>query len=435
MTPDRYSTAAMRRLWSDADRLNTWAQVEIAAARAQGAPPMAMCELAELVKRPTVEDVDREEATTQHEVIAFVRAWRAKLSNEAGSWVHRNMTSSDLVDTAMGVRLDRSFWIIDGALDDLIRVMAKHAVDHRRTVRVGRTHGQHAELTTWGYRVAGFAHALHRARRRFVAARSGFAVGKLSGPVGDYKRVTPAVEREFVNALGLTRRAVTTQVVPRDGFADFVWSCAQIVAAVEDIATEVRLSSRSEVGELVESFKPGQMGSSAMPHKRNPITAERLCGIARLVRSRVALTLENAVMHHERDLAHSSAERVVLAEVATLTHFALTETVRMWRGLVVDADRMKHHARHAANVALSAAVKDALVESGVNAELAWQLVHEAAKNTTGNLVEEVRMLVKLEDDIDVTTIDWKPLFELSTQSLIGRTGNVDHVFEDLELWT
>lgn len=433
---ERYTKPEMERIWSDATRVRTWAVVEVEAARAQGAPDHVIRELNDNSEWPTVAECDAEEATTRHDVVAFVQVWRRKLiaggGDEAATWVHRNMTSSDLVDTAVGMRLVSSWREIDSVLSDVISTLARHAIQHRDTVRVARTHGQHAELSTWGYRVAGFARSMERARSRLLEARYQFGRGKLSGPVGDYKRITPDQERDAMSALGLTPPPVATQVVPRDGIADFVWCCAQIATALEEQALEIRLCQRSEVGEVAEGFTAGQRGSSAMPHKRNPITAERLCGLARLIRAQVVPVLEGVAMHHERDLAHSSVERVALVEAATLTHFALVEARSLWLNLVVDANRMRHHARHAADVTLSAQLREHLVANGVDSDTAWLLVHEGAQNPHGNLVEETKLAArrKLGDD-NAASIPWKPMYDLSFVPLLERTGNTAHVFDEL----
>lgn len=433
---ERYTTPEMERIWSDAARVKAWAMVEIEAARAQGAPDHVVRELNDNSEWPTVTECDAEEATTRHDVVAFVQAWRRKLTEgggaEAAGWVHRNMTSSDLVDTAVGLRLVQSWEEIDRALSDVISVTARHAIQHRDTVRVARTHGQHAELSTWGYRVAGFARSLERARTRFLDARWVFGRGKLSGPVGDYKRITPDRERAAMSALHLTPPPVATQVVPRDGIADFVWCCAQIATALEEQALEIRLCQRSEVGELAEGFAPGQRGSSAMPHKRNPITAERLCGLARLIRAQIVPVLEGVAMHHERDLAHSSVERVALPDVATLTHFALVEARSLWLNLVVDANRMKDHARRAADVTLSAQLREHLVANGVDPDTAWQLVYDGAQNPHGNLVEETKLAARRKLGHEAAAaISWKPMYDLSFVPLLDRVGDTGHVFDEL----
>lgn len=433
---ERYTTPEMGRIWSEDAKLKAWASVEIEAARAQGAPDHVIRELNDNSEWPTVAECEAEEQTTRHDVVAFVQVWRRKLTagggNEAATWVHRNMTSSDLVDTAIGMRLVNSWWEIDGVLNEVIATLARHAIQHRDTVRVARTHGQHAELSTWGYRVAGFARSLERARSRFLEARYQFGRGKLSGPVGDYKRITPEQEREALSTMSLTPPPVATQVVPRDGIADFVWCCAQVATALEEQALEIRLCQRSEVGELAEGFGAGQRGSSAMPHKRNPITAERLCGLARLIRAQVVPVLEGVAMHHERDLAHSSVERVALVQAATLTHFALVEARSLWANLVVHPERMKHHARHAADVTLSAQIREHLVANGVDSDTAWLLVHEGAQNPHGNLVEETKLATRRKlGHENAAAIPWKPMFDLSFVPLLERVGNTSHVFDEL----
>lgn len=430
---DRYTTPEMGSIWSEEAKIRVWARVEIEAARVQDAPSRVISALEDPASWPTVEQCRTQEVETRHDVVAFVQAWRQNLDVEVSAWVHRNMTSSDLVDSATALRLDQCWSAINRDLTKLVATLARHAQMHRDTVRVARTHGQHAELSTWGYRVAGFAHSLERSRYRFAQARDWFATGKLSGPVGTYQRVTFEQETRFLQALRLEQSPVTTQVVPRDGIADFVWSCAQVVAAIEELALEVRLCQRSEVGELAEGFAPGQRGSSAMPHKKNPITAERLCGLSRLVRGLLGPVLEGVALHHERDLAHSSVERVALVEAATLTHFAVLEADRMWNDLVVNADRMRANAERAANLALSALVKDHLVASGVDPNDAWELVHAASQNPNGNLVEETRLVMRrrLAGVISVDDVDWRPLIKASLMTLISRTGNTSHVFDEL----
>lgn len=433
---ERYTRPEMAAIWSEQAKIRAWVTVEVEAARVQGAPDHVIRELNDSSEWPTVAECEQEEETTRHDVVAFVQAWRRKLTkgggDEAAGWVHRNMTSSDLVDTAIGLRLVSSWREIDSVLGDVISVTARHAIQHKDTVRVARTHGQHAELSTWGYRVAGFARSLERARGRMLDARYQMARGKLSGPVGDYKRITADQERDAMSALGLTPPPVATQVVPRDGIADFVWCCAQIATALEEQALEIRLCQRSEVGEVAEGFTAGQRGSSAMPHKRNPITSERLCGLARLIRAQVVPVLEGVTMHHERDLAHSSVERVALVEAATLTHFALVEARSLWVNLVVDRDRMMHHARHAANVTLSAAIRDALVAQGVDADQAWRLVQLGAQNPHGNLVEETKQAMRSMMGADnANTIDWSALYKLAFVPLLERVGDTSHAFDEL----
>lgn len=430
---ERYETDDMRQVWSDAGRVAVWASVEAAAAEAQGAPAKVVAELRNRELFPTLADVESEEETTRHDVVAFLQAWRRNLSDEAGRWLHHNMTSSDLVDSANGVRLEQSFWVLDRQLGDLVALVAKHAINYRDTVRVARTHGQHAEVSTWGFRVAGFAHNLQRARLRLLGTRNHASTGKLSGPVGDYKRVTPDQERRFLDSLDLAGVPVATQVVPRAGYADFVWACAQIASALEDMALEVRLCQRSEVGELAEGFAPGQRGSSAMPHKRNPITAERLCGLARLIRAQVMPVLEGVALHHERDIAHSSVERVAVPTVCHLTHFALLDATALWRHLVVNVGRMQEIARGAQSLTLSAFVKNYLTASGLlTADQVWQAVYDGARNPHGNLVEETKTAVRKNVGDDVAeAIDWTPLFKESFVPLLNRVGDTDRVFDDL----
>lgn len=428
---ERYSTPDMTDVWSDESKFTKWCQVEQMAAVAQQAPPAVVVELSDPDRWPTPGEVAEAEERTNHDVVAFLEVWRSKISEETGRWLHHNMTSSDLVDTATALQVAASSDILDYPLWKLVSTMADHALAHRETVRVGRTHGQWAELTVWGHRVADLAMGVARSRDRLDEATRRAAVGKLSGPVGDHKRITPDTEEYAMAGLGLVPTTVSTQVVMRDGLVDFVTACAQACNVVEALATEVRLSQRTEVGELAEGFKPGQRGSSAMPHKRNPILSERLCGIARLVRSQIVPVMEGVALHHERDISHSSVERVALPMVAQLTHYALLKAIELVEDLHVDVDRMKSNALEATRVTQSAAIKDWLIEQGVNADTAWRLVHLAARNPNGNLAEETKREYRAwfaDDD----RIDWKPMFELTMKPLAEQVGDTTRWVEAMK---
>ena len=278
------------------------------------------------------------EAVTDHDVIAFLTAWADNTTpREAAAWVHYGMTSSDLLDTALALQLAEATDLLIGRATQLVAVLREHGLAHASTLRVGRTHGIHAEPDVWGHRVADFAFAMARSRDRLARARDAVAVGKLSGPVGTYSNIDPAIEATVMDQLGLRAADVATQVVFRDGIAEWASALAMTATACEAIALEVRHGQRTEVRELMEPFRAGQKGSSAMPHKKNPIRSERICGIARMVRGYVTPVMEGMPLWHERDISHSSVERIALPDAAIATDYLLHLTTGLVQGLVVDA--------------------------------------------------------------------------------------------------
>lgn len=396
---ERYTSPRFKRIWSEETKYNAWRDVEIASAKAQGCSEDILNEI-ESCATPPGEDIAAAEMVTQHDVAAFLQAWRGRMSTTAAGWVHRNMTSSDLVDSANALRLRWANEEIDSALAALAQALAQHAVAHRGSQRAARTHGQHAEASSWGYRVADILMGLQRARTRFVRAREVAEVCKLSGPVGDYKHVSRETEVVFAKILGLGVGLTSTQVVMRDGYADLLWSLAQIATVIEALALEVRLGQRTEVGELAEGFTAGQVGSSAMPHKRNPITSEKLCGLAKLVRAQVMPTLEGVALHHERDISHSSVERVTLVTSTTLTFHMVESATSLIRNLLVDIHQMSENTRFSEYKLRSAHFRNQLVEQGVDPDVAWSVVAEACtradEHAEGkfNLVETINDLLE-----------------------------------------
>lgn len=438
---DRYTTADTRQIWSERNKMRVWARVETAAADAQGAPPRVIGDMMAAYV-PTPEQVAAEESVTRHDVVAFLNLWRANMPEESASWVHRNLTSSDLVDTANAVRMNETADLLGSFIDTrFVPRMAALAIEHRLTVRVGRTHGQTAEVTTWGHRLAEFTYALDRASRRLRTARANFAVGKLSGPVGDFKRVTPAAEQAALVQLGLSPTGAASQVVMRDAYADYVFALAQIATVVEAIALEVRLSSRSDTGEVAEYFYEGeQYGSSAMPHKRNPIVAEQLCGLARLVRAQVDPVMQGVALHHERDISHSSVERVALETVSHLTVYMVRKCLNMMDLLVVYKDVMRNRVTSSPEL-MSAAIKDYLIDNGVNPEAAWNLVRFSANDVRSGLFNDYHEALHHHWD-KVTSSGpltpdrhWYPEFGTITSQLADPAqviGKVGHIYAEME---
>jgi adenylosuccinate lyase len=372
----------MGRVWSEAHKYELWARVELlvleAHARA-GVVPAESVQSVRSARIPSPQEVAAVEAVTDHDVVAFLTAWADNTSpRAAAAWVHYGMTSSDLLDTALAVQLTEATDLLIAEATRLVAVLREHALAHRDTLRAGRTHGVHAEPDSWGHRVADFAFAMARSRDRLVRAREAVAVGTLSGPVGSYSNIDPAVEAEVLPALGLRAADVATQVVMRDGIAE--WVCALAIAATvcEAVALEVRHGQRTEVRELAEPFGRGQKGSSAMPHKKNPVRSERIAGLARVVRGHVTPVTEGIPLWHERDISHSSVERIALPDAAIATDYVLALTSGLVEGLVVDVSRMRSNLEATGGLIYSSAVLLALVSSGLSREDAYALVQAAA---------------------------------------------------------
>ncbi|MHB1594358.1 MAG: adenylosuccinate lyase [Streptosporangiaceae bacterium] len=382
---DRYTLPEMGRIWSEGHKYELWCQVEtlvLEANAAAGVVPASSVDPVRAAPPPTPEAVAAVEAVTNHDVIAFLTAWADNTTpREAAAYVHFGMTSSDLLDTALAVQLTEATDLLISGATALTAALREHALAHRHTLRVGRTHGIHAEPDVWGHRVADFAFAMNRCVARLRRARAAVAVGKLSGPVGTYSSIDPAIEAAVMTGLGLRPADVATQVVLRDGIAEWVGALAIVATVCDAIALEVRHGQRTEVRELAEAFTSGQKGSSAMPHKRNPVRSERICGLARVVRAQVVPVLEGIPLWHERDISHSSTERVALPDAAIATDYLLDQTLGLITGLVVDRARMLANLESTGGLIYSSAVLLDLVESGMSREDAYALVQEAAMAT------------------------------------------------------
>jgi adenylosuccinate lyase len=382
---ERYTLPEMGRVWSEAHKYELWCRVELlvleAHARA-GTVPAESVEPVRSARIPTPEAVAAVEAVTDHDVIAFLTAWADNTTpRSAAAWVHYGMTSSDLLDTALAVQLAEASDLLIAKATRLTAVLRDHALAHRDTLRPGRTHGIHAEPDTWGHRVADFAFAMARSRDRIVRARAAVAVGTLSGPVGTYSNIDPAIETEVMAALDLRPADVATQVVMRDGIAEWVSALALAATVCEAVALEVRHGQRTEVREVAESFRAGQKGSSAMPHKKNPIRSERIGGLARVVRGYVTPVTEGIPLWHERDISHSSVERIALPDAAIATDYLLQQTTGLVEGLQVDAARMRANLDVTGGLLYSSAVLLELVSAGMGREDAYGLVQAAAMDT------------------------------------------------------
>ena len=401
----RYSMPEMAALWTDEARLATWLEVEVLAVEAWarlGVVPAdaarAVRERAPVVTAATVQAVAEREAVTDHDLAAFVDVVQGAIGPPEGNWVHYGLTSSDVVDTALGATLAKAGDLLVEASSGLVASLKRRALEFRDTPMAGRTHGIHAEPTTFGAKLALWCLQADRDRARLRAAREGVAVGKLSGAVGTYSNVDPSVEAYVCEHLGL-RAVPSTQVVARDRHAEFLWACASAGAGVELMATEVRHLQRTEVGEAFEPFGAGQKGSSAMPHKRNPITVERLSGLARVLRGYLGAGLENVALWHERDISHSSVERVILPDASLLTYYVLRRMTRVVDGLEVDAARMLENLDRSHGLVFSQPVLLALVASGLPRDTAYRVVQ---RNAMAAWEQGKSFRTLLEGDPDVT---------------------------------
>ncbi|GAC1315011.1 MAG: adenylosuccinate lyase [Acidimicrobiales bacterium] len=394
----------MAGLFTDEARFATWLEVEVLATEGWarlGVVPAdearAVRERAPVVDAAMVRAIDEREAVTDHDVAAFVDVVQERIGPPAGKWVHYGLTSSDVVDTAWCAVLTRAADLLIGALGDLIAVLKSRAREFAATPTVGRTHGIHAEPTTFGSKLALWCLQADRDRTRLRAARASIAVGKLSGAVGTYSNIDPSVEAEVCAALGLTP-VPATQVIARDRHAEYLYACASIGATLELIATEIRHLQRTEVGEASEAFKIGQKGSSAMPHKRNPIKSEGLSGQARVLRGYLGAGLEDIALWHERDISHSSVERIVLPDASILTHYMVVRARRLIEGLVVDTARMRANFDVSYGLVFSQPVLLALVAGGLTRDDAYRIVQRDAMRAW----EEKRPFRSiLEEDPDV----------------------------------
>jgi adenylosuccinate lyase len=379
---DRYALPELREIFSERRRLELWLQIELLATEALAAEGVVPPADWERIRTAAIEvDPDRTreiERESQHDVIAFVRSVTERLGPE-GRWLHYGLTSSDLLDTATAVQLRDATAIVLVDLERLTEVNRRLALQHRSTPMVGRTHGVHAEPITFGLKAAGWLAELERDRERLERARRQVAVGKLSGAVGSHANLPPAVETFVCERLGLRADPAATQVVSRDRHAELLTSLAVLGGTLERIATEVRHLQRTEVAEAFEPFGVGQQGSSAMPHKRNPVLAERVSGMARLLRADALVALENMALWHERDISHSSAERFVFERALGVAAYATRTLATILDGLEVDTQRMRANLELADGMVYSEALLLAMIRKGAERQQAYRLVQAAAR--------------------------------------------------------
>ena len=418
----------MARIWSDEGKLARWLDVELAAlegwAEAGVVPAEAAAEIKAGAAPPSPETVAAIEQQTQHDVAAFVDAVAAELG-PAGRWFHYGLTSSDVVDTALALQIRDAGAQILAGLERAFAAVVTRAEEHRETLQIGRTHGIHAEPTTFGLKLAGWAFELDRDRARVERALEGMRVGKLSGAVGTYSATDPDVERAACERLGLEPAPVSTQILQRDRHAELLSALAVTAASLEKFALEVRHLARTEVGEVQEPFGRRQKGSSAMPHKRNPVVAERICGLARVVRAAATVGLENVALWHERDISHSSAERVVIPDAFLALDYMLERFAWLVEGLIVRPERMRRNLESSHGLFFSQRLLLALVESGLDRDEAYRLVQRHALRAWDE-EQDFQELVRGDRDL-ARRIDLEAVFDLTAY-----TRYVGTVFERLQ---
>ncbi|NJM18821.1 MAG: adenylosuccinate lyase [Richelia sp. RM2_1_2] len=377
---ERYTLPEMGNIWTDTYKFQTWLQVEIAVCEAQADLGYIPAEAVREIKAKANFDVNRVleiEAEVRHDVIAFLTNVNEYVG-DSGRYIHLGMTSSDVLDTALALQMVASLDLIVQKQEELITVIREKAREHRYTVMIGRSHGIHAEPITFGFKLAGWLAEVLRNQQRLHTLRQTIAVGKISGAVGTYANIEPKVEALACEKLGLQPDTASTQVISRDRHADFLQQLALVTASLERFAVEIRNLQRTDVLEVEEFFSKGQKGSSAMPHKRNPIRSERLTGMARIVRGNAVAALENVALWHERDISHSSVERVILPDSCILTHFMLSEAINLIKNLLVYPENMAENMNCYGGVVFSQKVLLALIDKGINREAAYKIVQESA---------------------------------------------------------
>lgn len=375
---DRYTRPEMKEIWSDKARYQCWLDVEIAADEAWSKLGYIPAEDVEKIRQNatfTVEGINEIEAVTHHDVIAFTRDVSKSLGPER-KWVHYGLTSTDVVDTAQGLQLKKVNDILRQDIQDFMDILADRAREFKYTVCMGRTHGIHAEPTTFGLKLARWYSEMKRNQERFEHAAKGVEAGKISGAVGTFAEVDPQVEAYVCQKLGLRPQEISTQVLPRDLHAEYVAAIALVGTALENMATEVRSLQRTEIHEVEEHFAKGQKGSSAMPHKRNPIGSENICGCARVLRGNVVTAYEDVTLWHERDISHSSAERMILPDSTALLDYMLHRFGKIIKNLDVFPDRMKHNMDETLGLIYSGRVLLKLVNAGMTREDAYDLIQK-----------------------------------------------------------
>jgi adenylosuccinate lyase len=382
---ERYSLTEMTELFTEESKFQNWLKVELSVVDAMASLEEIPKKDVELIKKnlPNIDSefvkkVQEREKVTQHDTAAFVDIVQSSVGQPQGRWIHFGLTSSDVVDTALSLTLVNACKLLKSALQNLLNSLKNKAVEHQDTLTIGRTHGQHAEPMTFGVKLALWAHQVARDLKRLEFCQNEIAVGKLSGAVGTYSNIDPKIEKIALSQLGL-RPEPSTQVISRDHHASYIYACASICATIETIALEVRHLSRTEVGEISEAFLPGQKGSSAMPHKQNPVLSERLCGLSRIVRAYLIPAFENIALWHERDISHSSVERMMFPDVSSVTYYLCVMADRLINTMKVNKDKMLENLEETQGSFFSQKLLLELVKKGISRDDAYQLVQSISQ--------------------------------------------------------
>ncbi|CAD5931572.1 adenylosuccinate lyase [Planktothrix agardhii] len=429
---ERYTLPEMGNLWTETYKLQTWLQVEIAVCEAQaelGYIPSAAVEEIKAKANFDIKRVLEIEAEVRHDMIAFLTNVNEYVG-DAGRYIHLGLTSSDVLDTALALQLVASVDVLLERTEALSQAIRYQAQQHRDTVMIGRSHGIHAEPITFGFKLAGWLAEVFRNRERLVRLRQTVAVGKISGAVGTYANVDPRVEAIACRNLGLEPDTASTQVISRDIHAEYVQTLALLAASIERFAVEIRNLQRTDVLEVEEFFAKGQKGSSAMPHKRNPIRSERLTGMARIIRGNAVAALENVALWHERDISHSCVERMILPDSSTVAHFMLVELTDLVKNLLVYPENMQRNMNLYGGVVFSQRVLLTLVEKGINREEAYKIVqscaHIAWNQTDGDFQSLIRENEQVKATLSPTEIDtcFDPKHHLK---------NLDQIYQRLDI--
>jgi len=424
----RYSRPEMARVWAEERKLELWLDVELAALDAWAELGVVPAESANRIRTeampPTPQRVSEIEQRTNHDFAAFVDAVGERLDVEGRRWLHYGLTSSDVIDTALALQIREAGALILADIDRALEAVVRRADEHRATLVIGRTHGVHAEPTTFGLKLAGWAFELDRGRRRLSRALEELRVGKLSGAVGTYAATDPELERIACERLGLEPAPVSTQILQRDRHAELLAALAVLASSLDKFALEIRHLARTEVREVEEPFGRGQKGSSAMPHKRNPVVAERICGLARVVRGAALVGFENVALWHERDISHSSAERVVLPDAFLALDYMLDRFAWLVEGLVVRPERMLRNLEASHGLFFSQRLLLALVEAGLPRDEAYVRVQQGAMRAWEE-ERTFRDIVAADPEI-AAHVDLDAVFDLGAY-----TRHVDTVFDRL----
>jgi adenylosuccinate lyase len=419
----RYTRPELGAIWTDEARMEAWRRVEVAACEEMDGPSAADLEAIRSATF-TVAAVQERERVTDHDVAAFVDVLQAS-AGPGGRWIHFGLTSSDVLDTALALQLRDAGDIVVAGARELVAALAARAREHVDTVCVGRTHGVHAEPTTFGIKLAGFAFEAARNAQRLEHAFAQATVGAISGAVGTYSATSPEFEERVLARLGLAREQVSTQVVPRDRHAELLQAIALAGAGLERLSTEVRHLQRTEVREAEEPFRAGeQKGSSAMPHKRNPIASERISGLARVLRGNASAAVENVALWHERDISHSGAERVILPDSTILLDYLQHLAIRIVRGLVVHADRMLANLELTHGALFSQRALLALVEGGMARDEAYRIVQEDAQRAWDSGTSLREELAERDLALDLDAIFDLRHYTRHARAIVGRLDEI-----------